>query len=101
MVLFLLLRKSSRGIWNAISLHECIAKVFNPSETFQWMDYIVLKKEAAAFRAVHITRSSRPPLAKTENSFTLTAKIEPQIGALTLELQMKVREDFTSHLIIY
>ena len=46
------------------------------------MDYIVLKKEAAAFRAVHITRSSRPPLAKTENSFTLTAKIEPQIHGI-------------------
>ena len=47
------------------------------------------------FRALHSSRTSQPPLAKTENSFTLTAKIEPQIGALTLELQTKVREDFT------
>ena len=47
------------------------------------------------FRALHSSRTSQPPLAKTENSFTLTAKIEPQIGALTLELQTKVHEDFT------
>ena len=46
------------------------------------------------FRALHSSRTSQPPLAKTENSFTLTAKIEPQIGALTLELQTKVRENF-------
>ena len=47
------------------------------------------------FRALHSSRTSQPPLAKTENSFTLTAKIEPQIGALTLELKTKVHEDFT------
>ena len=47
------------------------------------------------FRALHSSRTSQPLLAKTENSFTLTAKIEPQIGALTLKLQTNVREDFT------
>ena len=57
------------------------------------MDYIVLKKAAGVPCTAQLPHL--PATAKTENSFTLTAKIEPQIGALTLELQTKVREDFT------